>query len=454
MNQTAGRAAPESTLHMLPDLYRIAGRTAHALLPAFLPAVNALAPNWEVRQRLGNYQRTAAAQTVGPLLWIHAASVGEMQAARALIAALTEKISGGRFVLTAMTRQGRDAARAWLPQTVRCELAPIDTPQAVTAALRTLRPDLYVCLETELWPTMLLEAGRAGIPMLLLNGRLSESSFRRYQRIGDFMADLLKGFTAVGVIREEDGDRYCQLGVDAGRIKVCGNLKYDLPAADAAVVRKKYQRLLTPGGKKIFICGSTRSGEEELLLSVYRRLRTETADKLLWIIAPRHLNRLDEVRQLLAQARLEHELLSDCVTKGRSKDIVLVDSLGELADLYALGDFNFCGGSLAAKGGHNIMEPVRWHRPVLFGPFMHDYQDAADLVLTAGAGFQVRDAKELADRLSVLLRDERHWQQVCLAAERLACSQQGAAQRQADLVLRELEARPVTSSFSPAQKAI
>jgi 3-deoxy-D-manno-octulosonic-acid transferase len=438
MKTTAQPAAPEPSF-MLPVLYRIAGRTAHALLPAFLPAVNALAPNWEAGQRLGNYQRSATAQAAGPLLWIHAASVGEIQAARALIAVLAEKIPGCRFVLTAMTKQGRDAARAWLPETVRCELAPIDTPQAVTAALKNLRPDLYVCLETELWPTMLLETGRAGIPMLLLNGRLSESAFRRYQRICGFMTDLLQGFAAVGVIRKEDGDRYCQLGVEAGRIKVCGNLKYDLPAADAAAVREKYQRLLHPGGKKIFICGSTRNGEEELLLPVYGRLRRETGDNLLWIIAPRHLNRLEEVRRLLTQAGLEHELLSACAAKGRSKDIVLVDSLGELADLYAVGDVSFCGGSLVAKGGHNIMEPVRWHRPVLFGPFMHDYQDAADLVLTAGAGVQVRDADELADRLSALLRDERLQQAVCQASERLARSQQGAAQRQADLVLRELK---------------
>ncbi len=424
---------------MLPVLYRIFGRAAHALIPAVLPAVNIFAPEWETSQRLGNYQQSAA-QTVGPLLWIHAASVGEMQAARALIAVLTEKIPGCRFVLTAMTRQGRDAARARLPETVRCELAPIDTPQAVTAALRTLRPDLYVCLETELWPTMLLETGKAGIPMLLLNGRLSVSAFRRYQRICGFMTDLLKGFAAVGVIREEDGDRYCQLGVEAGRIKVCGNLKYDLPAADAAAVREKYQRQLKPAGKKIFICGSTRSGEEEQLLPVYRRLRTETAGKLLWIIAPRHLNRLDEVRRLLTQAGLDCELLSDCAAKGRSKNIVLVDSLGELADLYAVGDVNFCGGSLIDKGGHNIMEPVRWHKPVLFGPFMHDYQDAADLVLTAGAGFQVRDAEELADCLSALLRDERLYAQTCQAAERLAAAQQGSAQRQAELVMRELAA--------------
>jgi 3-deoxy-D-manno-octulosonic-acid transferase len=395
-------------------------------------------PGWKIEQRLGKYQHLAAQS--GSLLWIHAASVGEVQAARALIAALTEQISGCRFFLTAMTRQGLESARARLSQTVRCELAPIDTPQAVTAALRAVRPDMYICLETELWPTMLLETGKAGIPMLLLNGRLTERSFRRYQCVCGLMTDLLRNFRAVGVIGEQDCVRFRQLGAE--RVQVCGNLKYDLPpAADAGAVREKYRRLLSPGRKKVFICGSTRTGEEELLLPVYRRLRAETAVGLLWIIAPRHLNRLDAIRRLLTQAGLDCELLSDCAAKGRSKDIVLVDSLGELADLYVLGDVNFCGGSLVSKGGHNIMEPVRWHKPVLFGPFMQDYQDAAELVLAAGAGFQASSADELADRLSALLRDERLHQQVCQAAERLAQSQRGSAQRQADLVLRELQAK-------------
>ncbi len=422
---------------MLPLFYRILGRVTHTLLPAFLPAVNVIAPHWETKHRLGNYQGIVAQQ--GPLLWIHAASVGEMQAARALIAALTEKIPSCRFFLTAMTKQGRDAARLRLPETVRCELAPLDTPQAVTAALRIIRPDLYVCLETELWPTMLQETGRARIPMLLLNGRLSEAAFHRYQRICGFMTNLLRSFAAVGVIREEDGERYCKLGVDAKRIKVCGNLKYDLPIANAQAIREKYWQLLNPREKKIFICGSTRSGEEELLLPVYRRLQRETADKLLWIIAPRHIARLNEIRHLLTQAELDFALLSDCVTKGQNKNIVLVDSLGELGDLYSIGDINFCGGSLVNKGGHNIMEPIRWYKPVLFGPFMRDYQDAADLVLAEGAGFQVRNADELSERLSALLQDERLQQQVCQAAERLARSQQGSAQRQADMILNELQ---------------
>jgi 3-deoxy-D-manno-octulosonic-acid transferase len=421
---------------MLHVLYRILGTAVHALLSTVLPILNITAPDWEIEQRLGRYQGNF--DRTGPLVWLHAASVGEVQAARALIAVLHDNLPLCHFFLTTMTRQGREAARLRLPQ-VHCGLAPIDTPQAVRQALRAVRPDAYVCLETELWPVMLRETSRAGIPLLLLNGRLSERSFRRYRRLPGFMAALLKNFKAVGVIGEQDGARFRELG--AKQVRVCGNLKYDLPAADAGAMRDKYRRLLNSGGKKVFICGSTRTGEEELLLPVYRRLRAETADGLLWIIAPRHLKRLDEVRRLLNEAGLEYTLFSDCAAKGqRNKGIVLVDSLGELADLYAIGDVTFCGGSLVNKGGHNIMEPVRWRRPVCFGPFMQDYQDAAELVLTAGAGFQVSSADELVDRLTALLRDEQLYEQTCQAAERLATAQQGSAQRQAELVMRELKA--------------
>ncbi|WP_417912274.1 glycosyltransferase N-terminal domain-containing protein, partial [Candidatus Electronema sp. TJ] len=137
---------------MLPVLYRALGTAAHALLPALLPAANLIAPAWEAGQRLGSYQGVAARPN-GPLLWVHAASVGEVQAARVLIAALTEQLPDSCFLLTTMTRQGRDAARLRLPPDVRCGLAPLDTPQAVRRALREVRPDAYVCLETELWPT-------------------------------------------------------------------------------------------------------------------------------------------------------------------------------------------------------------------------------------------------------------------------------------------------------------
>lgn len=415
---------------MLYQFWYILGYLVHTLLVLTRPAVRFFAPHWDIEQRLGRYQPL---HRQGPLIWIHAASVGEVQAAGILIDVLQNKCSGCHYFLTTMTRNGREVALSRLSPFVHCALAPLDTAPAVRQALQSIQPSLYICLETELWPMMLKRTQETGIPLLLLNGRLSENAFRRYQKLGSFMPKVLKNFSALAAISTQDAERFRQLG--GKNVQVCGNLKYDF---STHTLRDTYQKLLNPQGKKIFICGSTRSGEEELLLSVYQRLRQETGDRLLWLIAPRHLQRLDEVRTLLHRAGVTHQSLSCCATEGRTADVLLVDSLGELAQLYAVADLSFCGGSLVNKGGHNIMEPIRWHKPVCFGPFMADFADAAKRVLAAGAGFQVDHAEALADCLAKLLKDKQLYQTTCHAAERLARSQQGAAQGQADLVLEHL----------------
>ena len=424
---------------LLYGLYCILGTVVHALLVVVAPLLKLLVPGWQIESRLGRVPDVDR-DAQRPLIWIHAASIGEVQAARALIHALTDRQCGCMFFLTTMTRQGREVALSQLPVGMHCGLAPLDTPQAVARALQALQPAMYICLETELWPMMLTKTRRAGIPMLLLNGRMSERSCRQYRRIRKTMAKLLSGFAGIAVIRERDGERYRMLGAAGNRIRVCGNMKYDLQVQDSQQIQEKYQQVLNLGNETVFICGSTRSGEEKLLLPVYNRLRDEADAGLLWIIAPRHLNRLAEVRALLDSSGLAYDLLSVCRTRGRKKGIVLVDNMGELADLYSVGDYNFCGGSLVDKGGHNIMEPVRLQKPVYFGPFMKDFRDAVELVLSAGAGFQADSADGLAECLSGHMRDSNQYQQACRSAAELAVSQQGAVQRQADMVMELLAA--------------
>ncbi len=423
---------------LLYGLYRILGTVVHGLLAVAAPLLQQLLPDWQIAARLGR-TGDVARDPRKPLIWIHAASVGEVQAARALLVSLMDRQCGCSFFLTTMTLQGREVARSQLPEDVYCRLAPLDTPQAVARMLRTVQPDMYICLETELWPVMLTRTRQAGIPMLLLNGRMSERSCRQYRRMRGTMAKLLSGFAGFAVIREQDGARYRSLGAPAERTFVCGNMKYDLQVEDPRQLRRRYQRILQLDTERVFICGSTRSGEEELLLPVYNRLRQEAAG-LLWIIAPRHLSRLGDVEAMLAGAGLEYDLLSDCAQRGRSAEIVLVDSMGELANLYSVGEYIFCGGSLVDKGGHNIMEPVRLHKPVCFGPFMKDFRDAAELVLSAGAGFQVENADDLTQCLLSLMRDPDQYQRACRLAADLALLQQGAVQRQADMVIELLAA--------------
>ncbi|WP_446008574.1 3-deoxy-D-manno-octulosonic acid transferase [Candidatus Electrothrix sp.] len=448
---------------MLYNFYRITGAIFYPLLVAVSPLFDQCKPNWYVSQRLGRYQyryRTAPGGLHAQLIWIHAASVGEVQAAQALIAFLLDALPETGIFLTTMTRQGRAVACSLLPSQIRCELVPLDMPQAVARVLQDVQPDLYICLETELWPVMLTTLHKAGVPMLLLNGRISERSFRQYQRIKETISSLLNGFSRLAVITEQDRERFQHLGVPADRIRVCGNLKYGLMQSatghdasgskSAEQTKQEYSQLLgIQSDDVVFLCGSTRTGEEKLLLPVYLQLQKKYADKILWILAPRHLERLPGIMAFLEQAGLGYELFSQCsqsvamAGKTRQENIILLDSIGELARLYAVGDYIFCGGSLVDKGGHNIMEPIAQRKPVFFGPFMQDFQDAVDLVLAAGAGVQVASPDELSERLLEYPVDAPAYEHACLAADQLAQTQQGAVIRQAEMVLQVLDAKRV-----------
>jgi 3-deoxy-D-manno-octulosonic-acid transferase len=393
-----------------------------------------------LEQRFGWYPDIAGNKIAGcRTVWIHASSVGEAQAAIILIIELLRTGKELQIILTSATEQGNRVARGRLPESVFCLMAPFDAPLVVRRTLRTLRPDVYICLETELWPVLLTAVREAGIPMLLLNGRLSERSYSRYQWIRPFMRSLLQGFDAIAVISAADGQRFSGLGFPESRIQVCGNLKYDMPAAHPEEVRALCRRRLGISRQMVFICGSTHEGEEEMLLPVFRQLAASFS--LIWVVVPRHLERLSAVTGFFRRSGLDYDRYSDLATKARCAEVVLVDTMGELADLYAGGDFIFCGGSLVERGGHNVMEAARWGRPVYFGPYMKDFRDAAELLTAAGGGFQVADASELA---TLLLHHHAHpekYQTACAKAAAMAAEQRGAVERQAGIVSRLLASR-------------
>jgi len=392
-----------------------------------------------LRERFGRYPLPRSAPVFEKKrIWLHAASVGEVQVAGNLIAELKEQ-GDFCFFLTVMTEQGRRISRKKLSESVTCLMAPLDVPCLVRRAVRYIRPDVFVSIETEFWPALLGGIHGAGIPMVLVNGRISERSFRRYRLVRNFMRRLLACFSAVSVIRSRDGERFAGLGVPGERIRVSGNSKFSYPAVDTREARHQYRQRLGLEKATAFICGSTRAGEEELLLSVYEKLRAACDNRLVWIIAPRHLERISSLQAFFARRRLAVTLLSQCV-KGRCPtDVLLIDCMGELADLYAAGDFNFCGGSLVDRGGHNIMEAVRWGLPVYFGPFMQDFMDAADMVLSVGAGFQVADAAGLSDLLIRHLHNRPLYDQACRAGRMISEQQCGAVREQTEMICRAVD---------------
>lgn len=424
-------------------LYSALGTGLYALLVLVWPLLRLVGGRfgYELGQRLGRYPGWITVERTGDLtLWIHASSVGETQAALILIDALLGGNDAPRIFLTSTTEQGHRMARERLAGRVTCLLAPLDMEPAVRRALRALRPDLYIGLETELWPVLLTRLGTANVPRLLLNGRLSERSFGRYRRIRSFMRAFLAGFESVAVITEADGQRFAALGVPPSRIQVCGNLKYDMPSNEVEQTRATQRRRLHATHQKVFACGSTHEGEEALLLPVFRQLAAML--NVIWVVAPRHLERLPAVEALLNREGIAFDRYSELATRARTSPVVLVDTMGDLADLYSGGDFIFCGGSLVERGGHNVMEAARWGRPVCFGPHMKDFRDATDLLRSSGGGFEVQDAAELT---ALLLHHHAHpeaYLAACAHAAETAASQRGAVARQVAIVRRCLATRP------------
>ena len=421
---------------VLYRFYVILGTACFLLFRPLKPLVRLVGGRfgYGLDERFGHYPISEPVSAPEPKrIWIHAASVGEVQAAANLIAELQEQ-GEFRFFLTVMTEQGHRVAEKKLSGRATCLMAPFDVPFIVRQALVFIRPDLFVCVETELWPALLSEVRKAGVGMCLVNGRMSERSFRRYVQVKGLMQRLLAGFSAVTVIRPEDGERFAALGVDAERIRVSGNSKYAQVSVDREQVRNQYRKRLGLDDATVFICGSTRTGEEELLVPVYQRLREQCKNRLLWIIAPRHLERIPALRTFFARNQMDTTLFTSCTAGQCSADILLVDCMGELANLYAAGDYNFCGGSLMELGGHNIMEAVRWGLPVYFGPSMQDFHDAVELVVPVGAGFQVADAEELAALLACHVQNRELYEQACKAALGITLLQCGAVREQAEMV--------------------
>jgi 3-deoxy-D-manno-octulosonic-acid transferase len=398
-------------------------------------------------ERLGFKKSVTPVASGRPRVWLHAASVGEVQTARALLPALRDQLPGAVFLLSTMTEQGRAVAISQLESDVECFLAPLDLPFAVKKVTRRVRPDLYICLETELWPNLLRQLKETGAELVLLNGRLSERSLGHYLKIRGLMREVLSCFSRISVIQPVDAERFIMLGAAREKVVINGNAKYDLARAPDAQTGEKYRRLLKlEPEQRVLIAGSTRQGEERLLVAAYQQLRKKWPD-LICILAPRHLERLSEVRLLLDKAGENFELLSELRKRDRIHSIVLVDTMGELADIYAVGTYIFCGGSLVKRGGHNIMEAAVWGKPVFYGPYMNDFADAKELLETAGAGFKVDSAENLSAAITALAENPGAYGHAARQAGAAVLRQQGSARRQARLAAEAL--KNLNFSLSP-----
>lgn len=362
-------------------------------------------------------------------IWFHAASVGEVQGLQPLIAALHDRFPRRPVVLSTFTPAGKALAQAAVPQAARIFLLPFDVPWAVRKVVRRLRPSALIVQETELWPNLFRELGQLRTPIVLVNGRLSPRSFRRYARIRPFMRRVLSNVTLVLAQTDSAAKRFQRLGVPSRKVLTVGNTNIDRALIQAEEPAPPHMMAPFLSGRRVLVAGSTHEGEEAALLSGYRRLRERYPDLCL-ILAPRHLERVESVARQVKACHLSVIRRSQYGGESCAQaDVVILDTLGELVACYRLCAVAFVGGSLAPIGGHNILEPVMFGKPLLFGPHMFHFPELAELLCNASGAIQVRDERDLAVQIEYLLANPEEAADMGQRALKALGSSRGALQR-------------------------
>jgi 3-deoxy-D-manno-octulosonic-acid transferase len=365
-------------------------------------------------------------------IWVHAVSVGEVLSARPLISELRVSYPKLRLFLSTTTLTGQQLARRSVSDVDAVFYFPFDWTVTARRTLNVVRPRLFVMTETEIWPNLLRECRKRGVKTLMVNGRISYRSFPRYRLIRPFMKRVLSDIDRFCVQGEETARRLADLGADPARITVTGSLKFD-SLESSPIPGRGRERVLrffrVPTGRPVIVAGSTLKGEEEPVIRAFNRVRASGVNALL-VIAARHPERFDEVERLCRHEGLavvrRTELPIDAEPRA---DAVVLDTIGELAPLYQIATVVFVGGSLVPAGGHNILEPALYGKPVVFGPHMQNFGEIAETFLSNGAAIQVRTPGELEETMLSLIGDPVRRARVGAAARALVESNRGARDR-------------------------
>jgi 3-deoxy-D-manno-octulosonic-acid transferase len=404
-----------------------------AYLPAFLVRRRRAGYGRHLGQRLG---RIGEGLPLEPRGWIHAVSVGESAVAVPLVEGIRQRWPELSIVVSTITPTGARIVAERLAGRAVHRYFPVDLPGPVRRALDAARPRFFNAIETELWPNFLRALAARRIPAMIANGRISDRSFRRYHRVRWLMRRVLADVSVFAMQSEEDARRIVALGAPPERVVVTGNLKSDLlpEASDDEAWR---QRLGLGPGNRLWIAGSTHRGEEALALDAFVHAKARFPGLAL-LLAPRHPERAGEVEELIRARGLVAVRRSRLPQDAARGAIVILDTVGELAQLYALAEIVFVGGSLVPIGGHNMLEPAMRGKPVLFGPHTSNFREGAELLQMSGGGLVVKDGDELARELTRLLEDGDLASRMGRGAREAFVGRQGALSATLDLIARHL----------------
>ncbi len=367
-------------------------------------------------------------------IWIHAVSVGEVLSARPLISELRIRYPSFRIFLSTTTMSGQQIARRSVSDVDAVFYFPLDWTFTVRRTLDRVQPRLFVMVETEIWPNLLRECRRRGIKTMIVNGRISHRSFPRYRLVRPFFRRVLADVDRFCVQGEEAARRLVALGADPAHVTRTGSLKFDslgtaaLPGRGPARVLRFFR--ISPN-RQVLVAGSTMKGEEEAVIRAFNRVRTTAAGaNALLIVAARHPERFAEVERLCRHEGLSTVRRSELPIDSEPRaDAVILDTIGELAQLYQIATAVFVGGSLVPAGGHNILEPALYGKPILFGPHMDNFGEIAETFLTNSAAIQVGSDRELEDTVVSLMGDPVRRARLGAAARALLDANRGAKDR-------------------------
>jgi 3-deoxy-D-manno-octulosonic-acid transferase len=336
------------------------------------------------------------------------------------------------MVLTSATPTGRARGRALFGD-ADVRFLPYDAPAAVERFLDRIQPRLAVIMETELWPNLFCACERRGVPLVLASARLSEKSVARYQRFGQLFRGIFSGSSLLAVQTEQDAERFIAIGAQRANTHVVGNVKFDLEPSPQVIARGRELRAVLDKARPVWIAGSTHAGEEEQVLQAHAQLRGALPNALL-LLVPRHPDRFASVAELLKRQNVRFTRRSEGTAQDSAPHVMLVDTVGELAALYAAADVAFVGGSLVPIGGHNLLEPAALGLPVLTGPSYTNAKDIARLLLQQGAALKVANAGELSAALRSLLGDPAARQRMGAIGKHIVDANRGSVQRLLELI--------------------
>ena len=388
-------------------------------------------------QRFGSYdEKTRAALAAGNgTIWIEAVSVGEVALCKSLIPKLKARFPGKGITISTITRAGNELAKKLFANDATIIYFPLDFSFTVRKAVDLIRPKLYIMIETEIWPGVLKALAGRGVPSIVVNGRISDRSFGKYKLAKAFLRNTLGGIGLFCMQSKTDADRIIAMGAPAGKVRVTGNMKFDIDMPK--VVSRDSYPWLKPEDE-LFVAGSTRDGEEEIVIEAFKVLRQKFPNLQL-LIAPRHITRVADICKTVERfgfAPVTISSLSDTRTPdpGSRTPVYILDTIGRLNDFYALATLVFVGGSLVKYGGQNPIEPALFEKPVIFGPHMFNFRDVAAAFVRAEGAVQVSSIEDFNNACARLLSNAQARARLGQNARKVVAENRGATEKNIEAI--------------------